>query len=132
MNEAIQDLSGEVTDVEMQNVAQTIDDVRDVMMSLMPRLHNTLVKKTCQACMINDPSQNHHTCFEHPDNEEKVAIIEECMTMIDDALINMIYMANGKPTPTVEVDSVKAITQAFVIEEFQKRHIGTVASEEMG
>ena len=54
--EAVQEVTGEVSDNEMANVAELVDEVRDVIMSLLPRFHNAIMKKRCEACMINDPS----------------------------------------------------------------------------
>ena len=40
----------------MANVAADIDEVRDVILALMPRLHTALVKRECEGCTIYHPS----------------------------------------------------------------------------
>ena len=129
--EAVQEVTGEVSDNEMANVAEVVDDVRDVIMSLLPRLHNAIMKKSCEACMINDPSQRHHTCLEAGLVDNRIQVIEECLAKCDDTIIRMIYIANAKPVPTVDVESVKAIAGPFIVEEYQKGNVGTVDSEQM-
>ena len=132
IDDAILEVSGQVTDNEMVNVAEAVDDVRDVIMSVLPRLHSALVKKRCQGCIINDPSQQHHTCLEAGGLvDDRVILLEECLAMITNTTIKMIYIVNEKPVPTIDVDSVKAIASQHIIEEYQKGNIGTVASEQM-
>ena len=41
----------------MVNVAADIEEVRDVILALMPRLHTALVKKDCEGCTLYHPSQ---------------------------------------------------------------------------
>ena len=36
----------------MANIAADIDEVRDVILALMPRLHTALVKRECEGCTI--------------------------------------------------------------------------------
>ena len=127
--EAVQVVTGEVHDNEMANVAEVVDEVRDVIMSLLPRLHNAIMKKRCEACMINDPSQRHHICLEAGLVDDRLQVIEECLANCDDTIIRIIYIANAKPVPTVDVESVKA--QPFIIEEYQKDSVETRDSEQI-
>ena len=48
----------------MANVAADIDEVRDVILALMPRLHTALVKRECEGCTIYHPSQAQHQCLD--------------------------------------------------------------------
>ena len=41
----------------MANVSADIDEVRDVILTLMPRLHTVFVKKECEGCTIYHHSQ---------------------------------------------------------------------------
>ena len=53
----------------MANVAADIDEVRDVILALMPRLHTALVKRECEGCTIYHPSQTQHQCLDPVDEE---------------------------------------------------------------
>ena len=53
----------------MANVAADIDEVRDVILALMPRLHTALVKREYEGCTIYHPSQTQHQCL-YPVDEE--------------------------------------------------------------
>ena len=55
----------------MVNVAADIDEVRDVILALMPRLHTALVKRECEGCTIYHPSQTQHQCLDPVDEETK-------------------------------------------------------------
>ena len=114
--EAGQEVTGEVSDNEMANVAEVVDEVRDVIMSLLPRLHNAIIKKRCEACMINDPSQRHHTCLEAGLVDHRIQVIKECLEKCD----GTIYIANAKPVPTVVVESVKAIAGLLSLKNTRK------------
>ena len=48
----------------MVNVAADIDEVRDVILALMPRLHTALAKRECEGCTIYHPSQTQHQCLD--------------------------------------------------------------------
>ena len=54
-------------DLVMANVAADIDEVRDVILALMPRLHTALVKRECEGCTIYHPSQTQHQCLDPVD-----------------------------------------------------------------
>ena len=56
-------------DLVMANVAADIDEVRDVILALMPRLHTALVKRECEGCTIYHPSQTQHQCLDPVDEE---------------------------------------------------------------
>ena len=53
----------------MANVAADIDEVRDVILALIPRLHTALVKRECEGCTIYHPSQTQHQCLDPVDEE---------------------------------------------------------------
>ena len=52
-------------DLVMVNVAADIEEVRDVILALMPRLHTALVKRECEGCTIYCETSNHHSIHVH-------------------------------------------------------------------
>ena len=56
-------------DENMVNVAADIEEVRDVILALTPRLHTALVKRECESCTIYHPSQTQHQCLDSVDEE---------------------------------------------------------------
>ena len=48
INDAIIEMDCNMEDFVMANVAADIDEVRDVILALMPRLHTALVKRECE------------------------------------------------------------------------------------
>ena len=57
-------------DLVMVNVAADIDEVRDVNLALIPRLHTVLVQRECEGCMLYHPSQTQHRCLDTVDDEK--------------------------------------------------------------
>ena len=51
-------------DLVMMNVAADIDEVRDVILALMPRLHTALVKRECEGCTLYHHSKTEHRCLD--------------------------------------------------------------------
>ena len=118
-------------DLVMVNVAAEIDEVRDVIIALMPRLHTALVKRECEGCTLYHPSQTQHQCLDHVDEETARIRINQCLAKCTSELIRMVYASNTKPTPNVEVSSVLEIHRHFIIDSFQIGNIGSVSAEEM-
>ena len=129
VEDAVNTLSGDVTDQEMSDVAASIDQVRDVILVILPRLHTSLVRKSCEGCAIDHPSQTQHSCLEPADDETRTAQLQQCLDRIDDAMIGMVFAAGRKPSPIVEVESVKAICHDYIIEQFICKTVCTPTSE---
>ena len=60
INDAIIEVDCNMDDENMGNVVADIEEVRDVILALMPRLHTALVKRECEGCTIYHPSQTQH------------------------------------------------------------------------
>ena len=115
----------------MVNVAADIDEVRDVILALMTRLHTTLVTRECEGCMLYHPSQTQHRCLD-PVAEDTARIrINPCLAKYTGELIRMVYVSNNKPMPNIEVRYVLEIHRRLIIESFQIGNIGSVSAEEM-
>ena len=69
ISESIIEMDCNMEDLVMVNVAADIDEVRDVILALMPRLHMALVKRECEGCTIYHPGQTQHQYLEHVDEE---------------------------------------------------------------
>ena len=119
-------------DLVILNVAADIDEVRDVILALMPRLHTALVKRECEGCTLYHPSQTQHRCLD-PVDEEKITKIltDQCVAKCTGELIRMVYASNNKPMPKIEVSSVLEIHRQLIIDSFQIGNIGSVSAEEM-
>ena len=114
----------------MVNVAADIDEVRDVILALMPRLHTALVKRE-RGCTLYHPSQTQHR-FLDPVDEDTVRIrIDQCLAKCTGELIRMVYVSNNKPMPNIEVSSVLEIHRQLIIYSFLIGNIGSVSAEEM-
>ena len=112
----------------MVNVAADIDEVRDVILALMPRLHTTLVKRECEGCTIYHPSQ---TCLDPVDEETTKIRIDQCLAKCTGELIRMVYVSNNKPMPNIELSSVLEIHRQLIIDSFQRGNIDSVSTEDM-
>ena len=111
-------------DVNMVNVAADIEEVRDVILTLMPRLHTALVKSECESCTIYHPSQTQHQCLDPVDEEITQIRIDQCLAKCAGELIRMVYASNNKPMPNIEVSSGLEIQRQLIIDSFQIRNIG--------
>ena len=60
INDVIIEVDCNMDDENMVNVAADIEEVSDVILALMPRLHTALVKRECEGCTIYNPSQTQH------------------------------------------------------------------------
>ena len=67
ISEAIIEMDCNIDDKNMVNVAADIEEVRDVIPALMPRLHIALAKRECEGCTIYHPSQTQHQCLDPVD-----------------------------------------------------------------
>ena len=114
----------------MVNVAADIEEVRDVILALMPRLHTALVKRECEGCTIYHPSQTQHQCLDPVDEETTQIRIDQCLAKCTGELIRMVYASNNKPMPNIEVSSVLEIHRQLIIDSFQIGNIGSVSAEE--
>ena len=115
----------------MVNVAADIDEVRDVILALMPRLHTSLIKRECEGCTIYHPSQTQHQCLDPVDEETTKIRIDQGLAKSTGELIRMVYVSNNKPMPNIEVSSVLEIHRQLIIDSFHMGNIGSVNAEEM-
>ena len=127
INNAIIEIDCNIDDENMVNVAADIEEVRDVILALMPQIHTTLVKSECESCTIYHPSQTQHQCLDPVDEETTEIRIDQCTGQ----LIRMMYASNNKPMPNIEVSSVLEIHKQLIIDSFQIGNIGSVSAEEM-
>ena len=118
-------------DIVMVNVAADIDEVRDVILALMPRLYTALVKRECNGCTIYHPSQTQHQCLDIMNEETTKIRIDQCFAKCTVELIRMEYVSNNKPMANIEVSSVLEIHRQLIIDRFQIGNIGSVSAEEM-
>ena len=111
----------------MLNVAAEIDEVRDVILALMPHLHTTLVKRECEGCTLYHPSQTQHLV----DEEITKIRIDQCLAKCTGELIGMVYASNNKPMSNIEVSPVLEIHRQLIIDSFQIGNICSASAEEM-
>ena len=131
INDAIIEMDCNKEYLNMVNVAADIDEVRDVILALMPRLHMTLVKRECEGCTLYHSIQTQHRCLD-PVDEGSVRIrIDQCLTKCTGELIRMVYVSNNKPMPNIEVRYVLEIHRQLIIDRFQIGNKCSVSAEEM-
>ena len=90
-------------DENMVNVVSDIEEVRDVILALMPRLHTALVKRECECCTIYHPRQTQHQFLDPVDKETTNVRIDQCLAKCTGERIRMLYASNNKPMPNIEV-----------------------------
>ena len=115
----------------MMNAAADIDEVHDVILALIPRLHTVLVKRECEGCTLYHPSQTQHRCLDPVDEDTAIIRIDPCLAKCTGELIRMVYVSNNKPMPNIEVSSALEIHRQLIIDSFQIGNIGSVSAEEM-
>ena len=113
------------------NAAVAIEEVRDVILVLMPRLHTALVKRECEGCTLYHPNQTQHRCLDPVDEETARIRIDQCLVKCTGELIRMVYASNNRTMPNIQVSSVLEIHGQLIIDDFQLGNIGTVKTEEM-
>ena len=118
-------------DENMVNIAADIEEVRDVILALMPRIHTALVKRECEGCTIYHPSQTQHRCLDPVDEETTRIRIDQCLAKCTGELIRMVYASNNRTMPNIEVSAVLEIHGQLIKDNFQLGNIGTVSTEEM-
>ena len=90
INVAIIEVDCNMDDENMVNVAADIEEVRDVILALMPRLHTTLVTRECEGCTIYHPSQTQHQCLDPVDEETTKIRIDQCLAKCTGELIRIL------------------------------------------
>ena len=120
-----------VDDENMVNIAADIEEVRDVILALMPRLHTALFKRECEGCTIYQPSQTQPQCLDPVDEETTKIRIDQCLAKCTGELIRMVYASNNRTMPNIEVSAVLEIHGQLIKDNFQLGNIGTVSTEEM-
>ena len=118
-------------DLVMVNIAADIEEVRDVILALMPRIHTALVKRECKGCTIYHPSQTQHRCLDPMDEETTRIRIDQCLAKCTGELIRMVYASNNRTMPNIEVSSELEIHGQLIKYNFQLGNIGTVSTEDM-
>ena len=69
IHDAIIEVDCNMDDENMVNVAADIEEVRAVILALMPCIHTALVKRECEGCMLYHPNQTQHRCLDPVDEE---------------------------------------------------------------
>ena len=105
----------------MANVAADIEEVRDVILALMPRLHTALVKRDCEGCTIYHPSQTQHQCLDPVDEETTQITIDQCLAKCTGELIRMVYVSITNQCQNIEVSSCARNTQTINYRQFPYR-----------
>ena len=101
IDDAIIEIDCNMDDENMVNVAADIEEVRDVILALMPRLHTALVKRECESCTMFHPIPTQHQCLDPVDEETTKIRIDQCLAKCTGELIRMVYASNNKPMPNM-------------------------------
>ena len=117
MNDAIIEVDCYMDDENKVNVAPDIEEVRDIILALMPRFHTAL--------------ETQHQCLDPVDEETTKIRINQCSAKCTGELIIMVYASNDKPMLNIEVSSVLEIHRQLIIDSFQIGNNGSVSAEEM-
>ena len=131
INDAIIEVDCKMDDENMVNVAADIEEVRDVILALMPRIHTALVKRECEGCTLYHPTQTQHRYLDPVDEETTRIRIDQCLAKCTGELIRMVYASNNRTMPTIQVSAVLEIHGQLIKDNYQLGNIGTVSTEEM-
>ena len=129
INDAIIEVDCNMDDENMVNVAADIEEVRDVNLALMPRIHTALVKRECERCTLYHPTQTQHRCLDPVDEETTRIRIDQCLAKCTGELIRMVHASNNRTMPNIS--AVLEIHGQLIKDNFQLGNIGTVSTEEM-
>ena len=130
-NDAFIEVDCNMDDEKMVNVAADIEEVRDVILTLIPHIHTALVKIECEGCTLYHPSQTQHRCLDPVDEETARIRIDQCLAKCTGELIRMVYVSNNRTMPTIQVSSVLEIHGQLIKGNFQLGNIGTVSTEDI-
>ena len=106
ITDAIIEVDCNMDDENMVNVAADIEEVRDIILALMPRIHTELVKRECEGCTLYHPSQTQHRCLDPVDEETTRVRINQCLAKCTGELIRMVYASYNRTMPNIQVSSV--------------------------
>ena len=115
-------------DENMVNVAADIEEVRDVILALMPLIHTPLVKRECEGCTLYHHSQTQHRCLDPVDEETTRIRVHQCLEKCTGEQIRMVYASNNRTIPNSQVSSVLEIHGQLIKDNFQLGNIGTVST----
>ena len=109
INDAIIEVDCNMDDENMLNDTADIEEVRDVILALMPRIHTALVNRECEGCTLYHPSQTKQRCLNPVDEETTRNRIDQCLAKCTCELIRMVYALNNRTMPNIQVSSVLEI-----------------------
>ena len=112
-------------------VAADIEEVRNVILALMTRLHTILVKRECEGCTLYHPSQTQHRCQDPVDEGTTRIRVDQCLAKCAGELIRMLYASNKLTMSNIQVCSVLEIHEQLIKDNFQLGNICTVSTEEL-
>ena len=106
-------------DENIVNVSADIEDVSDVILALMPRIHTALAKRQCEGCTLYHPIQTQHRYLDPVDEETTMIRIYHCLAKCTGKLIRMVYASNNRTMPNIQVSSVLEIHGQLIKDNFQ-------------
>ena len=129
INDAIIKADCNMEDENMANVAADIEEVRDVILALMPHIHTELVKRECEGDTLYYHSQTRHRCLDPVDEETTRIRIDQCLAKCTGELIRMVYASNNRTMSNIQVSSILEIHGQLIKDNFQLGNIGTLAQK---
>ena len=111
-------------------LADDMINVRNVILSLLPRLVATAIRRQCEGCTTNHPSQLEHSCLEVSD-DDRLMHLSQALLCCNYKLLSLIYDVNNMKMPKVDLETVKSTHEKEIEKKFLKDEIGTVGSEQM-
>ena len=99
-------------------------------MSFLPRLVVTAIRRQCEECTIDHPSQLEHSCLEVSD-DDRLMYLNPALLCCNYKLLSLIYDVNNMKIPKVDIETVKSTHEKEIEEKFLKDEIETVGSEQM-
>lgn len=105
---------GDEDDRYMADIASVIDELRNLMCVVIQRLIQIQIINECNRCIQPHISEIRHTCLDKVDHTVFNEQFLQASARFTDELVTIIYAANEKTTPTVEVSTVMAIYETEI------------------
>ena len=135
ISDEISHLEDDMGDMEMARAVEQMKEIKAVVLSLVPRVVESLKRKECNGCYINHGSQDQHSCLDlltFEAAEEKMETrLDTALGHCSEELVGLVYRINGRAMPPILVQDVKKNYGDIMKQEIKSGVVGTVSSEEM-
>ena len=103
ITDEISHLEDDMGDMEMARAVEQMEEIKAVVLSLVPRVVESLKRKECNGCYINHGSQDQHSCLDlltsEAEEEKMETRLDTALGHCSEELVGLVYSIYGRAMP---------------------------------